>query len=151
MDMNDVIISLGGVERITAPLGIDATDEQLAAHLASNVLGDNVPTLAQVKAQIPVYQALVATVQFNAVKLQFTDAVQVHLDAGAKALGYDGILSACSYATSTNLPFSVEGKSCLDWRDAVWLYCYTELAKVEAGTRPLPTVEEIISELPVRV
>lgn len=82
---------------------------------------------------------------------QFTDAVQAHLDAGAKTLGYDGILSACSYAVSTNLPFSVEGKSCLDWRDAVWLYCYAELAKVEAGTRPMPTIEQIISELPARI
>ena len=82
---------------------------------------------------------------------QFTDAVQAHLDTGAKTLGYDGILSACSYATSTHLPFSSEGKSCVDWRDAVWLYCYSELDKVKNGTRALPTVEQIISELPVRV
>ena len=150
MDMNDVIISLGGVTRITANLPLNASDAQISAHLANHVEG-NKPTLAQVKAQVAVYQSQIQEAQFKSVQLSFTDAVQAHLDEGAKALGYDGILSACSYATSTNLPFSVEGKSCLDWRDAVWLYCYAELDKVKKGTRTLPTIEQIISELPVRI
>ncbi len=151
MDMNDVIMSLGGISQITEPLGIDATDAQITVHLRDHVLGDNVPTLAQVKAQIQVYQAQVEAAAFGAVRTKFTDAVQAHLEEGAKALGYDGILSACSYATSKHLPFATEGQSCVEWRDNVWLYCYTELANVQAGTRPLPTIEQIISELPARV
>jgi hypothetical protein len=70
MDMNDVIVSLGGVERITAPLGIDATDEQIADHLANHVVGSVVPTLEQVKAQVVVYQAQVAKAQFEQVQAQ---------------------------------------------------------------------------------
>jgi hypothetical protein len=151
MDINDVIMSLGGVERITHIIPLNASDIEIQSHLSRNVYGDSIPTLEQVKAQFWVYQAQVAKAQFDAVRAQFTDAIQTHLDTGAKALGYDGILSACSYATSKHLPFSVEGQSCVEWRDNVWLYCYTELAKVEAGTRPLPSVDQIISELPVRV
>lgn len=80
----------------------------------------------------------------------FTDAVQAHLDATARARNYDGILSACSYATSTHLPFSTEGQASVNWRDAVWLYCYSELAKVQAGTRSIPeSTESFINELPV--
>ena len=80
----------------------------------------------------------------------FTSAVQSHLDATARTRNYDGILSACSYATSTNLPFSVEGQACVAWRDAVWLYCYQQLALVQAGTRTIPaTTAAFIAELPV--
>lgn len=79
----------------------------------------------------------------------FTAAVQAHLDATARTRNYDGILSACSYATSTNLPFSVEGQACVAWRDAVWLYCYQQLALVQAGTRSIPaSTAAFIAELP---
>ena len=79
----------------------------------------------------------------------FTAAVQAHLDATARTRNYDGILSACSYATSTNLPFSLEGKAAVAWRDAVWLYCYQQLALVQAGTRSIPaSTAAFITELP---
>lgn len=79
----------------------------------------------------------------------FTGAVQAHLDATARTRNYDGILSACSYATSTNLPFSVEGQACVAWRDAVWLYCYQQLALVQAGSRAIPaSTAAFIDELP---
>ena len=77
-------------------------------------------------------------------------AVQSHLDATAKARNYDSILSACSYAASTNLSFSSEGQAAVAWRDSVWLYCYQQLALVQAGTRPMPLdTASIISELPI--
>ena len=79
----------------------------------------------------------------------FTSAVQSHLDSTAHSRNYDGILSACSYATSTNLTFSVEGKAAAAWRDAVWLYCYQQLALVKAGTRIIPaSTTAFIAELP---
>lgn len=80
----------------------------------------------------------------------YTDAVQNHLDVGARARGYDNIVSACSYAGYTNA-FEAEGISFGQWRAACWVYCYAELAKVEVGTRPLPTIPEILAELPARV
>lgn len=79
----------------------------------------------------------------------YEQAVQAHLDAAAQALGYDNILSACSYAGYTN-PFQTEGQSFVSWRGAVWDYCYAQLAAVQAGTRTQPTVDELIAELPAR-
>jgi hypothetical protein len=79
----------------------------------------------------------------------FEGKVQEHLDDEARLLGYDNILSACSYAAAPN-PFQNEAITFVTWRGAVWEYCYAELAKVVAGTRTMPTVAEIISELPKR-
>ena len=80
----------------------------------------------------------------------YTDAVQKHLDSGAREKKYDNIVSACSYAGYPN-PFRAEGESFGTWRAECWTYCYAELEKVQLGTRPLPTIPEILSELPERV
>ena len=80
---------------------------------------------------------------------QFEAGIQAHLDVSAQEAGYDNILTACSYVGAPN-PFEAESKTFVAWRGNVWAYCYGELQKVIAGTRPMPTLSEIISELPVR-
>lgn len=80
---------------------------------------------------------------------QYTAAVQKHLDDFARTLGYDGIMSACTYATSTVPKFKAEGQYAVEARDATWVKCYEVLAAVEAGSRPMPTLEELLTELPV--
>ena len=82
-------------------------------------------------------------------KQELQAAVQAHLDTTVQTRNYNGILSCCSYATSTDTTFAAEGTAALAWRDAVWRYCYDVLAEYEAGTRPLPTAEALIAELPV--
>lgn len=77
-----------------------------------------------------------------------TAAVQAHLDATARTRNYDGILSLCSYAASTNPKFGPEGLAGVAWRDAVWAACYAVLAAVQAGTRTTPTAAELLAELP---
>jgi len=77
----------------------------------------------------------------------YTQQVQSYLDTTAQTRGYDGILSLCTYATSSNATFAEEGQAGVIWRDAVWTKCYEILAEVQAGTREVP--EDIISELPV--
>ena len=77
----------------------------------------------------------------------YTQQVQSYLDTTAQTRGYDGILSLCTYATSSNATFAKEGQIGAIWRDAVWTKCYEILAEVQAGTREVPT--DIISELPV--
>ena len=79
---------------------------------------------------------------------QYTAAVQKHLDDFARTRGYDGILSAATYATSTVPKFKAEGQYAVDARDATWAKCYEVLAAVEAGSRPMPTLEELLAELP---
>lgn len=81
---------------------------------------------------------------------QFSDAIQTYMDDAARGRGYDNILSACSYAYPGNT-FQAESESFVVWRSAVWNYCYGELQKVKDGTRTMPTVEQIISELPERI
>ena len=65
-------------------------------------------------------------------------ATQARLDDFAMTRNYDGILSACTYATSTIPKFADEGKYCVDQRDATWATLYTVMAEVEAGSRPMP-------------
>lgn len=79
----------------------------------------------------------------------YISAIQSVLDAGARSKGYDDILSACSYAGAPNA-FQAESISFLNWRASVWSYAYTELAKVQAGTRTQPTVSAFLAELPQR-
>ena len=80
---------------------------------------------------------------------QYEAAVQKPLDDFARTRNYDSILSACTYATSTVPKFAAEGQYCVAARDATWVKCYEVLAAAEAGSRPMPTLDELLAELPV--
>lgn len=80
---------------------------------------------------------------------QYIAAVQKRLDDFAQTRNYDGILSAATYATSTVPKFKAEGQYCVEARDATWAKCYEVLAAVESGSRPMPTMDELLAELPV--
>jgi len=82
------------------------------------------------------------------IQKQFTDAIQGRLDAFAQTRGYDGILSAASYATSTIPQFRAEGQYAVEARDLTWANGYEILGAVLAGERPMPTIEEVFAELP---
>ena len=75
-------------------------------------------------------------------------AIQEYIDSQAKNRGYDGIVSACSYAGYTN-EFQTEAVSLGVWRSAVWTKAYQVQADVMAGTIPIPTVDELILMLPI--
>ena len=65
-------------------------------------------------------------------------ATQDRLDSWARSRNYDGILSACTYATSTIPRFSAEGQAAVNARDLTWATLYALLADVQAGTIPAP-------------
>lgn len=83
------------------------------------------------------------------IKAQLSHVVQMHLDTAATVAGYDNIVSACSYAGAPN-QFQAEGQSFLVWRGDVWSACFTIMTEVEAGTRPIPTKNELLALLPMR-
>ena len=66
-------------------------------------------------------------------------ATQERLDSFARTRNYDGILSACTYATSNIPKFSAEGQSAVNLRDATWAALYQILEEVQAGQREAPT------------
>jgi hypothetical protein len=79
---------------------------------------------------------------------RLTDAVQNYMDAVVRQRGYDSLLSACTYATSKNAPFQFEGQACIEWRDAVWLYCNQLMENVIAGNAVIPSESDLIQSLP---
>ena len=82
---------------------------------------------------------------------QHVQAVQTLLDSTAQQKGYDGILSACSYAASSNSTFQAEGRACLDWRDRVWIKVYEVLDAVASGSSPMPGEAELLAEIPAMI
>ena len=75
----------------------------------------------------------------------FVAEIQKHLDDFAKTRGYDGIMSACTYATSTVAKFKAEGQYCVEARDETWNTAYQVLE--QAGDSVL-TLEEVFDQLP---
>ena len=83
------------------------------------------------------------------VKAEIVVSTQARLDAFAQTRDYDGILSACTYASSPTPRFASDGQYCLESRDATWSALYEILGEVLDGTRPMPSgYSEIESELP---
>lgn len=79
----------------------------------------------------------------------FTAAIQKRLDDFARSRNYDGILSACTYATSAVAKFQTEGQACVNLRDATWAAAYAVLGQVKAGQRPMPDdLADIEADLP---
>jgi hypothetical protein len=64
---------------------------------------------------------------------------QQRLDMFARTRNYDGILSACTYATSAVPRFKSDADYCVAQRDATWAALYEFMAEVQAGTKPFPS------------
>ena len=84
-------------------------------------------------------EAIPAEELLQALQQEIVQATQVRLDDFARTRSYDGILSACTYATSSVPKFQAEGQYCVVARDETWATLYTILAEVEAGVYPMPT------------
>ncbi len=106
--------------------------------------------LFDTQAEQDAYVAQKITERMTALQASIVQQTQKRLDDFAGTRNYAGILSLCSYATSTNTKFQAEGQYGVVSRDNTWAALYAILAAVEAGTRPVPSgYAEIESELPV--
>ena len=81
----------------------------------------------------------VAVLPVPDVQAEIVLATQARLDDFAKTRGYDGILSACTYATSSVPKFMREGQDAVNARDATWAALYTIMGQVQAGDLPMPS------------
>lgn len=75
-------------------------------------------------------------------------AIQNLLDAKAQELRYDNIMSVRSYAGFVS-PFQTEAQTIAVWAADCWVKAGEIEAAVLAGTRPMPTVAEVLAEMPV--
>ena len=74
--------------------------------------------------------------------------VQQWLDAQARALGYDDIRSAVTYAEEPTVSkFQQEGQTLRRLRSLAWARCYEILNEIQAGQRSIPTEAELIAEM----
>lgn len=81
-----------------------------------------------------------------------TPAVDRLLDAAARAIGYDSIAVAVTYADEPAVPrYQAEGRAFRACRSLTWAQFYALRDEVVAGTRPVPTVEELPGLLPALV
>jgi hypothetical protein len=78
----------------------------------------------------------------------YAAAIQGHIDATSRAKDYADGFALASYVNSTIPAWAEEATAFVAWRDQVWVYAYTELAKVQAGVRPQPTIKDLIAERP---
>lgn len=78
-----------------------------------------------------------------------TDGVENWMNSIVQERNYDNITTCIGrYFNSPVEKFRLEAQAVNDWVSAVWVKCYAILDEVKAGTRPIPTLEEVISELP---
>lgn len=78
----------------------------------------------------------------------FNNATQSHLDTKAKEFRYDNMMSARSYAGYTN-QFQVEAQKLAVWASDCWVKAGEIEAEVQAGNRDMPTIDEVLAELPI--
>lgn len=76
----------------------------------------------------------------------FAAAIQAHIDSVALSRGYANGFAMAGYATDPEHSF--EAQPFVVWRGQVWKHAYAELSKVQSGQRELPTIAELVGELP---
>ncbi|MFK3848113.1 hypothetical protein ACI2J5_01265 [Agrobacterium pusense] len=77
----------------------------------------------------------------------YENAIQNLVDGTAREKQFRDGVTLASYTASTKPNWAAEAQAFVAWRDNVWFYAYGELAKVQAGQRQQPTVEEFLAEI----
>ena len=85
---------------------------------------------------------------FDQRKAVLLAAVDAHLNAMAKARGYDSIITAALRAALPASPFHDEGVAFGTWMDLVYAKCYEMLALVVSGAMEEPTKDQLLALLP---
>jgi len=78
----------------------------------------------------------------------YRSAIQALVDNTAREQQFNDGVTLASYVTSTVSTWAAQAAAFVAWRDNIWRYTYSELAKVQAAERNQPTVEAFLLELP---
>lgn len=89
-----------------------------------------------------------AAIDEGVITRRFQRAIQAHVDQVAQGRDYADGAALAGYVASTVDPWAGEAAAFVAWRDAVWMYAFTELAKVKSQERAVPSVSAFIAELP---
>lgn len=81
------------------------------------------------------------------IKAEISSAIQSMLDSKAQELRYDNINSIAKYIGYDN-PFRTEAEALGLWCASCWAELAIIEEEVESGERVLPSLEEILAELP---
>ena len=98
--------------------------------------------------EAPPKRVLTADQEKAKIKATLLKAVDDYMDRTVQARGYDNIAKCVTYEGDIDPIFNREGTAAKQWRSRVYRTCYNILDGIEAGYRPVPTVEELIAELP---
>ncbi len=79
--------------------------------------------------------------------IDYENAIQNLVDSTARERQFRDGVTLASYTASTKPKWAAEAQAFVAWRDNVWFYAYGELAKVQAGQRPQPTVGQFLDEI----
>lgn len=131
--------------------GIEITEQQYATALAGMVAGLVVSTLGGFKVGPAPEPEPEPTPEPESLTAADYDAKLVALyQSTAQAMGYES-WQTCALRAYKPGPFEAEGTAFYDWMEGCNVQAYVTLAAVNAGTRPQPTIDEFISELPAFV
>ena len=122
------------------PTSLSSDDSETAGLfetvVSENAVADYVATVLSEQEQV---DASIASIRYS---------VEEHIAILVKDSGYDNRLSYAKYVGYQN-QLQLLSEALGSYEADVWMYCKAELAKVSAGDRAVPTVEEFIAELPV--
>lgn len=94
------------------------------------------PTPADV--HIPTQQEIIAS---------YSSALDAHYDDKAHEKHYDNRLT-CALRAGYPGPFHAEGAAFASWMDTCNALAYQLLAEVLSGTRPIPSIDDVLTDLP---
>lgn len=86
------------------------------------------------------------------IQKMLTDGVENYMNSIVQERNYDNITTCIGrYYNSPVDKFRLEAQAVNVWVSEVWVKCYAILDEVKTGKRAIPTLEEVIAELPVLV
>lgn len=149
---NDILCSMFAARglRMNADTPLPSADSAIEAHLQTAIIEGEAPTLVEFKAAIPAYEAMIAKSQQDALIAKYTARLEQHYDATAQMKRYDNHLT-CALRSGYTGPFQAEGQAFAIWMDTCNALAYQIMDEVLAGTRPMPTEDELIGMFPEMV